>query len=149
MSSSELHTLHKDFTDAGGHWSSLLIWHKNSFTLGRSDCQHCFEPVVYCWKQGVKHYWCGARDQSDLWCINKPRLNDLHPTMKPVSLIEHALHNSSRPRDVVLVPLLRGRFHHDRSMPRPIDYQQRSSSGGSPKGFGSYLLNPRAESQNN
>ena len=102
MASSELHTLHKAFTDAGGHWSSLLIWNKTSFTLGHSDYQHSFEPIVYGWKRGVKHFWCGARNEGDVWCVNKPRLNDLHPTAKPTLLVEHAIQNSSRPRDVVL-----------------------------------------------
>jgi DNA modification methylase len=37
MSSSELHTLYKAFTEAGGHFSTFLIWAKNHFTLGRSD----------------------------------------------------------------------------------------------------------------
>ena len=35
MSSSELHTLQKAFTDAGGKWSTFVIWAKNTFTLGR------------------------------------------------------------------------------------------------------------------
>jgi hypothetical protein len=38
MSSSELHTLQKAFTAAGGHWSTFVIWAKDRFTLGRSDC---------------------------------------------------------------------------------------------------------------
>ena len=39
MSSSELHTLFQAFTDAGGHWSTFVIWAKHHFTLGRSDYQ--------------------------------------------------------------------------------------------------------------
>jgi len=31
-------------------------------------------------------------------------VNDLHPTMKPVELVERAIRNSSRPGDVVLDP---------------------------------------------
>jgi DNA modification methylase len=34
--------------------------------------------------------------------VDKPRLNDLHPTMKPVDLIRRALHNSSRKEELVL-----------------------------------------------
>ena len=34
----------------------------------------------------------------------KPKRNDLHPTMKPVALIERMLRNSARPGDVVLEP---------------------------------------------
>ena len=39
MSSSELHTLYQAFADAGGHWSTFVIWAKHHFTLGRSDYQ--------------------------------------------------------------------------------------------------------------
>jgi len=39
-----------------------------------------------------------------VWHFNKPRVNDLHPTMKPVELVERAIRNSSRPGDVVLDP---------------------------------------------
>lgn len=104
MSSSELHTLLKAFSDAGGHWSTFLIWSKNTFTLGRSDYQRQYEPILYGWREGEAHFWCGARDQGDVWYVNKPQSNDLHPTMKPVELAEHAIRNSSRRRGVVLDP---------------------------------------------
>ena len=102
MSSSELHTLQKAWIDAGGKWSTFIIWAKNTFTLGRSDYQRQYEPILYGWKQGVDHFWCGDRDQSDIWNYNKPRVNDLHPTMKPVELVERAIKNSSKSRDIVL-----------------------------------------------
>lgn len=102
MSSSQLHTLQAAFTRAGGHWSTFVIWAKNTFTLGRSDYQRQYEPLLYGWRQGAERHWCGARDQGDVWCFDKPRLNDLHPTMKPVQLIERAITNSSQPGDMVL-----------------------------------------------
>ena len=37
MSSSELDTLQKAFREAGGKWSTFVIWAKNTFTLGRVD----------------------------------------------------------------------------------------------------------------
>jgi len=104
MSSSELHTLHKAFTEAGGHWSTFLIWAKNTFTMGRADYQRQYEPILYGWKEGSDHYWCGARDQGDVWFVKKPLANDLHPTMKPVELVERAIRNSSKSRDTVLDP---------------------------------------------
>jgi DNA modification methylase len=104
MSSSELHTLHKAFTEAGGHWSTFLIWAKNTFTMGRADYQRQYEPILYGWKEGAGHYWCGARDQGDVWFVKKPVANDLHPTMKPVELIERAIRNSSKSGDTVLDP---------------------------------------------
>jgi DNA modification methylase len=39
-----------------------------------------------------------------VWQIKKPARNDLHPTMKPVELVERAIRNSSRPGDRVLDP---------------------------------------------
>jgi DNA modification methylase len=104
MSSSELDTLQAAFRAAGGHWSTFIIWAKNTFTLGRSDYQRQYEPILYGWPEGANRHWCGDRDQGDVWHFNKPQRNDLHPTMKPVELVERAIRNSSRPGDVVLDP---------------------------------------------
>ena len=46
MSSSEIDTLKRVFTEAGGHWSTFIIWAKNTFTLGRSDYQRHYEPIL-------------------------------------------------------------------------------------------------------
>jgi DNA modification methylase len=104
MSSSELHRLHLAFCDAGGHWSTWIVWAKNTFTLGHSDYQRQYEPILYGWREGAKHYWCGDRNQGDVWLVDKPVRNDLHPTMKPVDLVGRAIRNSSRPGNVVLDP---------------------------------------------
>jgi DNA modification methylase len=104
MSSSELDTLQRAFREAGGKWSTFIIWAKNTFTLGRADYQRQYEPILYGWPEGQNRHWCGARDQGDVWNIKKPAKNDLHPTMKPVELVERALRNSSRPGDIVLDP---------------------------------------------
>lgn len=102
MACAELDTLQKAFRDAGGHWSTFVIWAKNTFTLGRADYQRQYEPILYGWKKGTDHFWCGARDQGDLWFVDKPSKNDLHPTMKPIELVERAIRNSSKSRDIVL-----------------------------------------------
>jgi len=104
MSSSELHTLHRAFTDAGGHWSTFVIWAKHHFTLGRSDYQRMYEPILYGWREGAQHFWCGERDQGDVWSIKRPMANLEHPTMKPVELVERAILNSSKPRGTILDP---------------------------------------------
>jgi DNA modification methylase len=104
MSSSELHTLQRAFTAAGGKWSTFVIWAKHTFTLGRADYQRQYEPILYGWPSGHDRYWCGARDQGNVWFIDKPARNDLHPTMKPVALVERAIRNSSKNRDIVLDP---------------------------------------------
>ncbi|NQW55157.1 MAG: site-specific DNA-methyltransferase, partial [Rhodospirillales bacterium] len=102
MSSSELDTLQKAFREAGGKWSTFLIWAKNTFTLGRADYQRQYEPMLYGWRDGADRYWCGARNQGDVWLFDKPHKNDLHPTMKPVGLVERAIENSSEAGGVVL-----------------------------------------------
>ncbi|MBN9462200.1 MAG: site-specific DNA-methyltransferase [Burkholderiales bacterium] len=104
MSSSELDVLQAAFRAAGGKWSTFIIWAKNTFTLGRTDYQRQYEPILYGWPEGAQRHWCGDRDQGDVWNIKKPQKNDLHPTMKPVELVERAIRNSSRPGNVVLDP---------------------------------------------
>lgn len=104
MSSSELDVLQSAFRAAGGKWSTFIIWAKNTFTLGRADYQRQYEPILYGWPEGSQRHWCGDRDQGDVWNIKKPQKNDLHPTMKPVELVERAIRNSSRPGNVVLDP---------------------------------------------
>ena len=104
MSSSELDVLQSAFRAAGGKWSTFIIWAKNTFTLGRADYQRQYEPILYGWPEGAQRHWCGDRDQGDVWNIKKPQKNDLHPTMKPVELVERAIRNSSRPGNTVLDP---------------------------------------------
>lgn len=104
MSSSELDVLQAAFRAAGGKWSTFIIWAKNTFTLGRADYQRQYEPILYGWPEGAQRHWCGDRDQGDVWNIRKPQKNDLHPTMKPVELVERAIRNSSRLGNVVLDP---------------------------------------------
>ena len=72
MSSSELDTLQSAFRAAGGHWSTFIIWAKNTFTLGRADYQRQYEPILYGWPEGKSRHWCGDRDQGDVWQIKKP-----------------------------------------------------------------------------
>lgn len=102
MSSSEIDTLQSTFRKLGGHWSTFVIWAKDSFTLGRSDYHRQYEPILYGWKDGCSHYFCGDRSQGDVWEFPKPKKNDVHPTMKPVELCQRAVQNSSKPNDIVL-----------------------------------------------
>lgn len=102
MSSSEIDSLQSTFKRLGGHWSTFIIWAKDTFTLGRSDYHRQYEPILYGWKEGVSHYFCGDRSQGDVWEFAKPKKNDVHPTMKPVELCQRAVLNSSKPNDIVL-----------------------------------------------
>ena len=81
-----------------------MIWAKQTFTLGRSDYQRQYEPILYGWREGTQRHWCGARNEGDVWFVNKPFRNELHPMQKPVELVQRALRNSSRREDLVLDP---------------------------------------------
>lgn len=106
MASSELDTLQQAFLKAGGHWSDFLIWVKNNFTLGRSDYQRQYEPILYGWREGETHQWHGRRNQGDVWFFDKPSRSDIHPTMKPIGLVMRAIRNSSSKGEIVLDPFL-------------------------------------------
>ncbi len=102
MSTKEWATVSRVLEELGGHWSDTIIWAKDHFTLGRADYQRQYEPIWYGWREGATHDWCGDRDQGDVWTLPRPAESELHPTMKPLALVERAIENSSRPGDVVL-----------------------------------------------
>ena len=109
-----------------------LIWNKNVFILGRQDYQWKHEPCLYGWKDGAAHYFIEDRTNSTIIAdekpdfgkmkkeelqdllekiyqtkttvidANKPTVNDLHPTMKPIALIAELVKNSSRRGEIVL-----------------------------------------------
>ena len=103
-SAKEWHSVASSLEMQGAHWSTTIIWVKNHFTLGRSDYQRGFEPIWFGWPEGAPHFWCGDRDQSDVWHLDRPSTSPLHPTMKPVQLLERAIQNSSQIGDIVLDP---------------------------------------------
>ena len=86
---------------AGFEARCQIIWAKNTFAwgFGRYKFQH--EPIFYCHVAGEKDAWYGDKSQSTLWEENKPSANRIHPTAKPVILIERALVNNSKAGDIV------------------------------------------------
>ena len=113
--------VHTALEEANIHLSSVIAWVKDRFTLGRSDYHWQWEPIAYGWPAGKDHYWIGDRNQGNVWEHKKPKkadrgragpsnvwrhqrpaANRLHPTMKPVTLVEQALRNSSQPGDWIL-----------------------------------------------
>ena len=90
------------FKGAGLKLSECLVWVKNSLVLGRQDYHWRHEPILYGWKEGETHYFAEDRTQDTVWEYNKPKTNDLHPTMKPIPLVARAINNSSRKGETVL-----------------------------------------------
>jgi DNA modification methylase len=106
MSCREWPALCRILAELGGHWSDTIIWRKDRFTVGFSDYQRGYEPIWYGWREGAPHHWVGDRDQSDVWDIDRPATSPLHPTMKPIALLERAIENSTRIGGRVLDPFL-------------------------------------------
>ena len=92
------------FEEAGFYLSGCCIWVKDSLVLGRSPYQWRHEPILFGWKKGGRHQWYSDRKQSTIWNYDKPKKNDLHPTMKPVALIAYPIKNSSMSNCIVLDP---------------------------------------------
>jgi DNA modification methylase len=96
------HHFRQQFINAGFHLSGVCIWKKQTIVMGRSDFHWKHEPVLYGWKNGASHAWYGDRKQSTVWEFDGPTRSDLHPTMKPVALIEYPLSLSSKSGDMVI-----------------------------------------------
>lgn len=88
---------------AGWNVKHELIWVKNfpTFSMGRLDYDYQHEPILYGWKKSHNFYGKGKYNKS-IWTIDKPKKSDLHPTMKPIELLENALLNSSVKNNIVL-----------------------------------------------
>jgi DNA modification methylase len=105
MSAQEWGVIMQALTESGFHWSSTIIWAKDTLVVSRKDYHTQYEPIWYGWKDDAARVCVvDDRKQSDLWQIPRPKRSDEHPTMKPVELVERALRNSSKPGDVVFEP---------------------------------------------
>ncbi|MBO4394637.1 MAG: site-specific DNA-methyltransferase [Spirochaetales bacterium] len=96
----------RSFDEAGFYLSGCCIWKKPSLVLGRSPYQWQHEPCLFGWLKEGKHQWYADRKQTTIWEFEKPKKNDVHPTMKPVPLIAYCISNSSMSNTLVLDPFL-------------------------------------------
>ena len=80
----------------------VLVWNKSTITLGRQDYQWKHELCLYGWTEGGSHHWYSDRKQSTVLDFEKPSASKLHPTMKPITLFDYQIKNSSKPGDNVL-----------------------------------------------
>lgn len=117
-SDSEAVNFRNAMRNAGYKISSVLIWVKNQFVLGRLDYHMQHEPllvgeleqeeevkrheaILYGWQSKGKHPWYSDRKQSSVLEFDKPKRNADHPTMKPLELIEYLIKNSSKQKDLI------------------------------------------------
>ena len=110
---------------AGLPLRSGICWVKHHFVMGRSDYHGQHETMLYGWRLGGEplvpphfddehgtilygwstggaHTWEGGRKQTSVWTYDKPAASKLHPTMKPVALVQRAIENNTRPGALVL-----------------------------------------------
>ena len=77
---------------------ACIVWDKQSIGLGQSKYRPQHEFIFYC--DGP---WYGDKAQSDVWKMSRgSTVEYVHPTQKPVELIERALANSSKRGDIIL-----------------------------------------------
>lgn len=103
MSAQEWPIVDGAIRNAGFHWSSTIVWVKDSLVLSRKDYHTRYEPIWYGWNGSAPRIVrVTDRKQDDVWEISRPKVSELHPTTKPVELIERALKNSSHAGAIVL-----------------------------------------------
>jgi DNA modification methylase len=82
---------------------NLLVWVKNNGAGALfAQYKHWYEPCFYAFKKGKAPRWHGPTNERTVWEHDKPVVNDLHPTMKPVALIERAIINSTCKKQLVV-----------------------------------------------
>ena len=83
---------------AGYKVKACIVWDKKSIGLGNSHYRPQHEFIFYCGGQ-----WHGDKSQADVWQLSRGNTAKyVHPTQKPVELIEKALFNSSKKGDVII-----------------------------------------------
>lgn len=79
---------------------NILIWEKNNIGMGdlEGDYAPKYEMVMFC-SNGTKKL--NGRRDSNIIKANRTQ-NNLHPTEKPIDLMEYFIHKSSKENDLVL-----------------------------------------------
>lgn len=128
-SSSTQHQFQKAIENSGFTVKTQIIWNKPNASMGWGDYRYKHEPMFYCGKENTNFY--GDRTGTTVWDFHKevedfvklakaiqradnmgmttiwtmkrePVGGYVHPTQKPVELIEHAIRNSSKNGEIVV-----------------------------------------------
>ena len=83
------------------HFSSMIIWEKQSLVLSQGDYQSIHEPCIYGWFDNGTHRFFGDRKQTSVWQFDRKSIEG-HTTPKPIGFICKALENSSKKNEKVL-----------------------------------------------
>lgn len=83
------------------HFSSMIIWEKESIVLSQTDYQSKHESCLYGWFNNGTHKWYSDRKQESIW-IAKSKREEGHTTPKPIEIVSKALNNSSLESHLIL-----------------------------------------------
>lgn len=103
ITSQQLHNVRIALDESNFYTSTYLVWNKNNHVLGRMDYLMKHEFIIYGWKNRHKFYGNKTASVID---FDRPLKNDLHPTMKPIGLLEKLLKDGSLPNQNVYDPFL-------------------------------------------
>ena len=83
------------------HFSSMIIWVKESIVLSQTDYQSKHEPCLYGWFNNGTHKWYSDRKQESVW-IARSKREEGHTTPKPIDIVSKAINNSSESKHLIL-----------------------------------------------
>ena len=87
--------------DKALHCSTTIIWNKHVFVLGKGKYHNKYEPCWFGWVDSGEKF-IKDRTLTNVWDFKRPSQNKLHPTMKPVEVVENALTHASSSGEIVL-----------------------------------------------
>ena len=117
------------FEEEGYDWRATIVWVKNSPAFNFAQYKYKHEPIFYCFKKDKTVSWYGDMTNNTVWrkewddaqivrwfkkqlakeketgtttIWEAKKEKGLHPTIKPVELIQKAITNSSKQDDIVL-----------------------------------------------
>jgi DNA modification methylase len=82
------------------HNSTVIVWNKDQFTLGRGKYQNKHELCWFGWNEDGSSF-TDNRKLTNVWDFERPKKSELHPTMKPIKLIENALNHNPKANSVL------------------------------------------------
>jgi hypothetical protein len=82
--------------DQSMHCSTTIVWNKDQFVVGRGKYHNKYEPCWFGWV-GSGTNFTDSRTLTNVWDVPRPHDSPLHPTMKPVELVELAINHASKP----------------------------------------------------
>lgn len=104
FASAKMRCVMDGFEGAGWEARTLIVWNKLKAHYGALGAQykHKYEPMWYCFKPRYSPRFYGETNETTVWDFDQPRINELHPTMKPVEIYERCIRNHSEDKGIVL-----------------------------------------------